>query len=77
MEKLSQSLPIGIDRKLVLPKLVYSLSDGDSKYLKKLPKLLRKAQEQVTERPACLDEVHCYGHRFSLFAEELRKVIMI
>ena len=29
----------------------------------------------MTERPACLDEVHCYGHRFSLFAEDLRKEI--
>ena len=75
VEKLSRSMPIGIDRREVLPKLVYSLSDGDSKYLKKLPRLLRNAQKEVVPHGECLDAVHCYGHTFKLFAEDLREEV--
>ena len=45
--KLDKLQPLGISfNKIFLPRLVDSLSDGDSKYSSKLPKLLRAAQKE-------------------------------
>ena len=68
-------MPIGISfNTKFLPRIVDSLSDGDAKYLSKLPKLLRKAQKNIAYagENGVVQETWCWNHLLSLVGETLR-----
>ena len=48
LAKLNKFLPLGISfNEVFLPRYVNSLSDGDTKYASRLPKILRAAQKRT------------------------------